>query len=483
VRLFFRSHLFFILRHPSLVVIFLICHLLFCFRYFLFAGDLLDKQYLWRKALKDPLYFAREFLEIEPHPGQALWLKSSIKPENALHTGNRWGKSLCQAIKIVHRSIFKIRKTRYNTTEKYTAVNVSVTLDQAKIIFDKAVGLLKGKKILEPLVQDIRSTPFPHIVFSNSAVFWARSTQRKGEYLLGYDYDYCNFDEVAFEPHPEYVVNNVIMMRLCDRAGMLDYTSTPKGKNWFYRKCLELKSHLEYGYVQGGDTRENSHISTEYIQRKLKTMSNSKVEQNIMGNFIDDPDQVIEEKYISQATSNSSGLSSPKEGHRYSTGWDLARKRNYTVGITLDISSKPYQLVSLERFQRGWKETIESIRKRKKDYGGEVLIDSTGLGDVILEELKDINVRGFNFGEKGGKARSELIVNLQKEHSWGKVAYPYVELIEEDGLLWSLQDELRDFTWDTKENCDAVMALALALWNVRTPEQLPLILEPRVDKI
>lgn len=443
----------------------------------------MNKIYSWRKALKDPLYFSREFLEIEPHPGQVSWLKNSFKPENALHTGNRWGKSLCQTIKVLHRCIFKIRKIRYNSTGKYTAVNVSITLDQAKIVFDKAVSLLKGKKILEPLVQDIKSTPFPHILFSNSAVFWARSTQRKGEYLLGHDYDYCNFDEVAFEPHPEYVVNNVIMMRLCDRAGTLDYTSTPKGKNWFYRKCLELKSHPEYGYAQSGDARENPYISPEYLQRKLHTLTPSKIEQNIMGNFIDDPDQVIEEKYISQATSTSTGLSASKEGHRYSTGWDLARKRNYTVGITLYITTRPYQLVCIERFQREWRETFEAIRRRKKEYGGEVLIDSTGLGDVVVEELKDINAKGFNFGEKGGKARSELIFNLQKEHALGNIAYPCIELPEEDGSLWSFQDELRNFTWDTREGCDAVMALALALWNVRRPEQLVLVLEPRVEKI
>ncbi|MDH4222586.1 MAG: hypothetical protein OEV55_03495 [candidate division Zixibacteria bacterium] len=444
---------------------------------------MLHKTYSWRKALKDPVYFAREFLEIEPHPGQASWLSNSIKPENALHTGNRWGKSLCQAIKIMHHCIFKIRKTKYNTAGKYTAVNVSITLDQARIILDKATGLLKGKRILEPLVTDIKQTPFPHIIFSNTAVFWARSSQRRGEYLLGHDYDYCNFDEVAFEPHPEYVVNNVIMMRLCDRGGILDYTSTPRGKNWFYRKCLELKSHPEYGYVQSGDTRENPYISTEYMQRKLKTLSQSKIEQNIIGNFIDDPDQVIEEKYISQSTSLSGGLSLPRENHQYSTGWDLARKRAYTVGITLDVTSKPYQLVCIERFQRDWKETFEAIRRRKKEFGGEVLIDSTGLGDVVVEELKDINARGFNFGEKGGKARSELIANLQKEHALGNIAYPYIELPEEDGSLWSLQDELRNFTWDTREGCDAVMALALALWNVRRPEQLVLVLEPRVERI
>jgi len=210
----------------------------------------------WGDAIHDPVLFAREFLEIEPHPGQVKWLLNSTRPENTLHTGNRWGKSLAQAVKILHRCILKIRDSRFKHVKKYEAVNASITLDQAKIIFENVLRLVKSKPHLESLVKTVKFTPFPHIVFGNGAVLWARSTQRRGEYLLGRDYDYFNFDEVAFEPHPEYVVNQVIMMRLADRAGMLDYTSTPKGKNWFYRKCCELEKNPKLGYVQNGDSRD-----------------------------------------------------------------------------------------------------------------------------------------------------------------------------------------------------------------------------------
>jgi hypothetical protein len=443
----------------------------------------LVKRTIWQKCISDPVLFAREFLEIEPHPGQIRWLRNSNKPENALHTGNRWGKSLVQAIKILHHSIFKIRELKYNTTSKYEAVNASITQDQAKIVFDKAVFLIKGKKQIELLVKDVKFTPFPQIIFGNGAIFWARSTQRRGEYLLGHDYDYFNFDEVAFEPHPEYVVNQVIQMRLADRSGILDYTSTPKGKNWFYKKCQELRKNPEIGYVQKGDSRENPFISCEYLQRKLKTLPEQKIAQNISGDFVDDPNQVIPEKYISFATSSSIGLSAPIQGHRYCHGWDLARKRTYTVGITLDITQKPYQLVAFERFQREWKEVYTTIRKRKKEYGGEVLIDSTGLGDVVLSELKDIRAQGFNFGERGGKAKSELIANLQQAHALGHIAYPYIEQTDEHGEVWTLQDELRDFYWDSNQDCDAVMALALALWLIRGNISQPIVLSPRVDKI
>jgi hypothetical protein len=438
---------------------------------------------LWRKAVSDPVVFAREFLEIDPHPGQVRWLRNSTLPENALHTGNRWGKSLAQAIKILHRCLFRIRKSEYNHIAKYEAVNASITLDQAKIIFENVVRLIKGKPHLERVVKDVKFTPFPHVTFGNGSIFWARSTQRRGEYLLGRDYDFFNFDEVAFETHPEYVVSQVIMMRLADRAGMLDYTSTPKGKNWFYRKCCELKKNPDLGYVQNGDSRENPHISKEYLKRKLKTLSPSKIEQNIKGLFIDDANQVIREEYIRDAMEACTGLSEPIQGRRYCHGWDLARKRTFTVGVTLDISAKPYQVVVLERFQRDWKDVYAAIRGRQKDYGGEVIIDSTGLGDVVLSELSDIRPQGFNFGERGGKAKSELIANLENMHAVGRVAYPHIEQVQEDGELWTLQDELRNFYWDKNSECDAVMALALALWLVREGGESPLILLPRVEKI
>jgi hypothetical protein len=438
---------------------------------------------LWRKAVSDPVIFARDFLEIDPHPGQVKWLRNSTRSENALHTGNRWGKSLAQAVKILHRCIFKIRDTKFKHIKKYQAINASITLDQAKIIFENVVRLIKNNPKMEGLIKEVKFTPFPHIVFRNGAVLWARSTQRRGEYLLGRDYDYVNFDEVAFEAHPEYVVNQVIMMRLADRAGMLDYTSTPKGKNWFYRKCCELKRNPELGYVQNGDSRENPHISKEYLERRLKILSPSKIEQNIKGLFVDDANQVIKEEYIRKAMSQATGLSRPIQGHRYCHGWDLARKRTFTVGITLDITTKPYQVVALERFQREWKDVYTVIRTRQKEYKGEVIIDSTGLGDVVLSELSDLKPQGFNFGERGGKAKSELIANLETMHALSRVAYPHIEQVEDDGELWTLQDELRNFYWDRNSECDAVMALALALWLVREGGEQSLILSPKVGRI
>src|SRR4030067_2876851 len=250
-----------------------------------------------RQAITDPVYFAREFLEIEPHFGQASWLLNSCRRENALHTGNRWGKSFIQAVKFLPRCIFKIRRPAYKGL-RYQAANVSITMDQAQIVYYHILGLISKSKFLSALVKDALVTPFPHIKFGNGAIFWARSTQNSAEYLLGHDYDFINFDEVAYETNPEYVIEQVLMMRLADREGILDYSSTPKGKNWFYQKCLKLKQNPKWGYVQNGSCLQNSFISKEYVEQKMKSLSQRKINQNILGQFVEDENQLIKEEQI-----------------------------------------------------------------------------------------------------------------------------------------------------------------------------------------
>ncbi len=367
-------------------------------------------------------------------------------------------------MKIIHRCIFRIRKLKYDSSGRYTAVNASITMDQAKIIFQSVLRLVKGKPLMELLVNRVRWTPYPQLYFANGALFTARSTQNRGEHLLGNDYDFFSFDEAAFELHPEYVVDEVVAMRLADREGMLDLVSTPKGKNWFYRRALELSKRPETSYVQKGGTLENPHVSREYVERKIKTLSESRVSQNILGEFVDTGDEIVSEDLIQDALALSSGLSGPTEGHRYCHGWDLARKITHTVGVTLDLNAKPFQVVAIRRFQgRDWNSVFSEIRKQHGIYGGQVLIDSTGLGDVVLNQLADIGAEGYNFGSGGGKAKIELLTNLQIMHERGEVAYSYYEQRGSDEL-WSNLQELREATWSDNRTCDFLMALALACW-------------------
>jgi hypothetical protein len=190
--------------------------------------------------------------------------------------------------------------------------------------------------------------------------------------------------------------------------------------------------------------------------------------QNIEGRFVDCGNEVLLHEDIQRVLSMSQGLQSPQPRRRYIHGWDLARKRTWTVGVTLDATERPMQVVAFERFQhRSWPAVYAAIRKRHARYGGQVIIDATGLGDVVLAELSDIGAIGYNFGERGGRAKNELIAALELAFASGGIALPNVEMTDTAGEYWSLAGELREFTWEDNSHCDAVFALALAIWLAR----------------
>jgi hypothetical protein len=64
-------------------------------------------------------------------------------------------------------------------------------------------------------------------------------------------------------------------------------------------------------------------------------------------------------------------------------GWDLAKSVDWTVGIALDEHGT---VCRLRRFQRPWMQTIDAVRHETGDVPA--LVDSTGVGDPILEALQ-----------------------------------------------------------------------------------------------
>lgn len=411
---------------------------------------------------------------MELHPGQSQWLTGSVQPQNILVTGNRWGKSFVSAVKLIYHAIYRPRDLRYDSSGKYRAVCASITQDQANIIFYLALRLARQSPVISQLIQSTLYTPYPTLTFGNGAVIEARSTQNRGEYLLGNDYDLFIFDEVAFETMPEQVVEEVIMMRLADREGRLDLVSTPNGKNWFYRRFRDISERKMPGYFQSGDSRQNPHISGAYLKERLTYFSEARVQQNIRGLFADSGGEILPGGHIDRAMKASwPTLSSDGGSPVCLTGWDLARKRTATVGITIEVIDGFARIVALERFRLiDWVVVMEHIRRRQERYPGRLIIDATGLGDVIAEQLRDLRPEALIFT---AAVKAELLTNVELFHAREKIAYNRWELPDGVGKIWSLEDELRGARWDDNNECDALMALGLALWPLRKTQ----IVSPR----
>lgn len=435
----------------------------------------------WRRGLTDPAFFARFFLEVELHEGQKDWLSNSHQRENVLVTGNRWGKSFVSAVKLLHHALYRLRSPEFDNSGRYRAVVASITQNQANLVFDRVVTLVRQSSLLSPLVETIVWTPFPRLTFGNGATIEARSTQNRGEYLLGNDYDLFIFDEVAFETNPEYVVEEVIMMRLADREGRLDLVSTPNGKNWFYRRSQEIIASKRPGYFQSGDSRHNPHISKDYLDERVQYFSAERLKQNILGQFVDSGGEILRGTYVDRALAASEKWNEePVNGAPYYiSGWDLARKQTATVGITLEVTGSVVRVVALERLRLfDWVVVIEKIKKRQQCFPGRLVVDATGLGDVVVEQLRQYRPEPVIFTPA---IKAELLTNVELFHAQTRIAYDRWELPDGPGRTWSLEDELRQARWDHNNECDALMALALALWPLRRQAE-PLI-QPRVGRV
>lgn len=139
-------------------------------------------------------------------------------------------------------------------------------------------------------------------------------------------------------------------------------------------------------------------------------------------------------------------------------GIDLAKSVDYTVAIGLDEQDR---VSSFDRFQAPWEETV----KRLTNLIGytPALVDSTGVGDPIVERLqRDLpNVSGYNFSSPSKQKLMEgLALAIQTE----SIYYPEGAIVSEldafayeytrTGVKYSAPQGLHD---------DCVMALALAV--------------------
>ncbi len=349
-------------------------------------------------------------------------------------------------------------------------MTASITQDQANIIFYTALRLVRQSELLESLLNKVTMTPYPKMRFGNGATIEARTTQNRGEYLLGQDYDLFIFDEVAFETDPEYVVEEVIQMRLVDREGRLVLVSTPNGKNWFYRRAKEIHEQKRPGYLQYGDSRENPFISRDYLDERLKYFSEKRIKQNIMGQFVDTGGEILKGEYVDRALRNYREIVPSGANTLRVSGWDLARKHTASVGITVEVTDGVARVVELGRFKMfDWSVIIEKIKQRQLRFPGQLVVDATGLGDVIAEQIREFNPASVIFTPN---TKAELLTNVELFHAQNRIAYERWELPDGAGKIWSLEDELRSARWDDNNECDALMALALALWPLRTRSEV-----------
>lgn len=252
-----------------------------------------------------------------------------------------------------------------------------------------------------------------------------RSADRP-ESLRGEGVHAAVIDEAGYWKRDSFVS---VMTTLTATQGRLRIISTPKGRNWFYEEWCkgwypELKAkNPEYSSYQL-PTTVNPFVKPEAIETLRRNFTEKQFQQEIMAEFLADGSGVFNNIVSSQ---KSELLYGPQPGRRYVMGIDWAKSEDFTVFIIMDAVLK--KVVYIDRFQNlDWNYQIDKALRTAKAWNrAEILMDSTGVGDVPFDAMRNIypNVEGYNIYNNEPKVR--LVQGLQLALERNEIKLPIVK--------------------------------------------------------
>lgn len=269
-----------------------------------------------------------------------------------------------------------------------------------------------------------------------------------------------------------------IFTTMTQTDGRIVFISTPKGRNQFYEDYSKGdKSDLLVGDVDPNPewlsikmpTWTNPYVKPQRIQLMQRTMPSDVFEQEIAARFQLESAGVFRgiQGCIKKGLVDQRGLpinETSLPGQRYVVGVDLARKKDYTVIIVIDVLRR--HVVYFARFNdMSWAVQKRRIIEVSKVYNrARVYMDGTGLGDPIVEDVRSAGVPVECF-IISNRSKQELIEKLRADIEFGRISFPQ---------LTTLIKELRAYEYEINSNGnikysappgqhdDCVISLALA---------------------
>jgi hypothetical protein len=150
-------------------------------------------------------------------------------------------------------------------------------------------------------------------------------------------------------------------------------------------------------------------------------------------------------------------------------GVDLAKHMDFSVLTVMDDGC---HVVAFERFdQLDWVLQRKRIAALASRYHARVIVDSSGVGDPVVDELRreDLHVEGFKFTNA---SKAEIVENLSMMIDQQKVTFPNItELVNELKLFGYTQRANGMIRYGAPESYhdDCVISLALACWLQKSP--------------
>lgn len=383
----------------------------------------------------------------KPHRYQLEFHRSNAR-FRILACGRRFGKTTAAAYEALRFAAKNGRSTVWIVAPTYA---------QSMIMWRKLFEFLPP----ELLAEVNRSERYARLV--NGSTIWVKSAE-KYDHLRGEGIDFLIVDEAAMVKKEAW--EEALRPALADKQGSAVFISTPKGKNWFYELFLRGQSpdFPEYQSWQF-PTWFNPYVPREEIEEARRTLPERVFKQEFEAQFVEGAGVVF--RNVEGCVEGD--FEAPVAGKRYFMGVDLAKYEDFTVIVVVD---ERRHVCHFERFnQLDWNYQKRRIVEVARRYDAKVLIDSTGVGDPIFEDLRraGLNVEGYKFTPESKK---RLIENLMLKIENHEVTFPKIpELITE---LQAFSYELSPtgtvrYSAPAGFHDDCVIALALAVYAAAQP--------------
>lgn len=290
------------------------------------------------------------------------------------------------------------------------------------------------------------------ITLVNGSVLWFKSAE-KPDNLYGEDVFAAVIDEASRCREDSWVA---VRSTLTATQGAIRIIGNVKGRtNWHYKMARKAEAGapgMAYAKLTAYDAVAGGVLDAKEIEDAKALLPDNVFRELYLAEPSDDQGNPFGLDYIGACVKP---LSTAKP---VAIGIDLAKSTDWTVVVALDRDGV---CCGIERWQAPWEVTTDRIL----GLIGRVptLVDSTGVGDPIVERLqkKSRNVSGYTFSSS---SKQKLMEGLSVAIQSGAVGYPdgpiraELELFEYEytrtGVKYSAPSGYHD---------DCVMALALAV--------------------
>lgn len=305
---------------------------------------------------------------------------------------------------------------------------------------------------------------------SELAIYWKNGSIQRFAGCEDFDkHRGINPIDVVFDEFPEMderIWTVIIQPILRENRGTASFGYTPKGQNHAFRLLQAAKDNDQW-FWDIRSVYDTMAIEPAELEEAKANTPEAYFKQEYLCEFLDSAGSFFRRIHENLWE----GDLTPEYTRIYQLGVDLAKYQDWTVITPVDLTT--FRVGRQERFnQVDWnlqKSRIEAASLRHN--GAKTVIDSTGVGDPIVEDLERMGVpiEPYRFT---ATSKRQLLDNLAILLEQDRIKLPNdPELIAElQGINFAL-DERGRVKLETAQGMtdDRVMSLALAVWGLDEP--------------